>query len=72
MPLGGVGYSSVPGMLSPEKLTACLGLSQKELEDLTDPSHGPPRAPTNNEMKCQAELAQKVNMQRDQACMMQQ
>jgi hypothetical protein len=47
--LGGAGYSSVPGMPSPGKFAACLGLSQKEFQALTDPSHGQSCAPTNQQ-----------------------
>jgi hypothetical protein len=71
MPLGGAGYGSVPGMPSPEKITRCLGLTSKEFQDLSDPTHGQPRPMTDDEMKRQAELGQKIDMQRYQVCMMQ-
>lgn len=71
MPLGGAGHGSVSGMPSPEKFAACLGLTPKEFQELSDPTHGQPRAMTKDEMKRQAELAQKLDMQRYQACIMQ-
>jgi hypothetical protein len=71
MPLGGGGYGSLPGIPSPEKFAACLGLTAKEFQELSDPTHGQPRAMTDDEMQRQAELAQKVDMQRYQACIMQ-
>jgi hypothetical protein len=71
MPLGGTGYGAIAGTPSPEKLAKCLGLSPKEFQDLTDPTHSQPHTLTDDEMKRQAELAQKLDMRRYQACLMQ-
>jgi hypothetical protein len=67
---GSMGYGAMPGMGSPAETAACMGLTEEEYLDFTDPTRGQARPMTKDEMKRQGKLAKKVDMASYQSCLM--
>lgn len=69
-PVGLSGYEAMDGV-GEEQMVACMGLTPEEYEAYANPTHGEARQPTRDEMKRQAQVAKKIDMNRYQTCMMQ-
>jgi hypothetical protein len=64
-------YGSMAGGPAPGEIATCLGMTEEEYLDFTNPTRGQARPMTKDEMKRQGKAAKKVDMRRYQACMMQ-